>query len=160
MKKTLLALAVLAGVATAATAQTPNAERNAACTPGATCTPAATNCEAGRDAACPNPFEGLNLTAEQQTALAALRNECRADRDSCRAEAKRARLARIKEILTPEQYVTFLENAFVNSPGRSQARPGRDGHRTRHGVRTERNARAAAHPAREARTPVNNPAGR
>ena len=152
MKKLLLAFAVIAGVVTAATAQTPCAERNAACTP------AAANCEAGRNRACPNPFEGLNLTAEQQTAIAALRTECRADRDSCRAEAKRARLARIKEILTPEQYVTFLENAFVNGTGRAQARPGRDGHRNRHGVRTERRTRDAAGPAREARTAQATPA--
>ena len=110
-----------------------------------------------------NPFEGLNLTPEQQTALEALRpqkGQCPGDKAQCseakpdckdkaqcdkkdckkadkakcdkkdgkkcdkkegvsredRAADMKARraeyLGKVKEILTPEQYVQFLENNF------------------------------------------------
>ena len=80
-----------------------------------------------------NPFEGLNLTADQQTKLDALKKECQEARkakaearksqaqqrkDANKEAAKTARteeLAKIKAILTPEQYVQFLENNFVNA---------------------------------------------
>lgn len=86
-----------------------------------------------RSAGAPNPFEGLNLTADQQTKLDALKKEsqearaakaeARKSQDKQRKEAnkeaaKTARteqLAKIKAILTPEQYVKFLENNFVNA---------------------------------------------
>lgn len=84
-----------------------------------------------RDAQAPNPFEGLNLTADQQTKLEALKKECKEARmakaetrqkqarerkNVNREEAKKARteeLAKIKAILTPEQYVKFLENNYL-----------------------------------------------
>ncbi len=84
-----------------------------------------------RGAEAPNPFEGLNLTADQQTKLEALKKECKEARmakaetrqkqaqerkNVNREEAKKARteeLARIKAILTPEQYVKFLENSYL-----------------------------------------------
>lgn len=80
-----------------------------------------------------NPFEGLNLTADQQAKLDALRQNCpaKADKNNMenkdnkgvnkneimakRLECKRNYLAKVKEILTPEQYVTFLENSFVKT---------------------------------------------
>lgn len=86
-----------------------------------------------RGAEAPNPFEGLNLTADQQTKLDALKKECQEARkakaearksqaqqrkDANKEAAKTARteeLAKIKAILTPEQYVQFLENNFVNA---------------------------------------------
>ena len=84
-----------------------------------------------RGAEAPNPFGGLNLTADQQTKLEALKKECKEARmakaetrqkqaqerkNVNRVEAKKARteeLAKIKAILTPEQYVKFLENSYL-----------------------------------------------
>lgn len=93
-------------------------------------------------------FEGVNLTAEQQTKLAALREsqqakaaqawgerakmskevrkerakvareearKDRAERDSMMKANKRAYLDGVKQILTPEQYVVFLENAYFTA---------------------------------------------
>ena len=158
MKKVLLALAVVAATFSL-NAQTPTPATPASTTPGA-CTeqPA---CAANPRAECANPFAGLDLTAEQQTALDALRANCRADRDSCRqqrTEAKRERLAQIKAILTPEQYVKFLENAFVNANHRPQARPGRDRHRHGNGACPERRANRAARHNQAVATPAVAPA--
>ena len=82
-----------------------------------------------------NPFEGLNLTAEQQAKLDALKQNCpmKADKQKAdkqdkkemqtemmakRVQGKRDFLAQVKNILTPEQYVQFLENSFVNGQNR------------------------------------------
>ncbi len=73
-------------------------------------------------------FDGLNLTADQKTKIEQFTKECREQctRDNKTARAERRdnaakfrteRLAKIKEILTPEQYVKFLENNFVNGHG-------------------------------------------
>ena len=51
-----------------------------------------------------NCFEGLNLTAEQQSAI---KNLCSSE------NPRRKYLTGLKKILTPEQYVVFLENSFV-----------------------------------------------
>lgn len=87
-----------------------------------------------------NPFAGLNLTTEQQSKLDALKAECKAKKDEVKKEAtdrrnqakkemredatkaKTEMLGKIKAILTPEQYVQFLENTFVqgNSQGNRQ----------------------------------------
>lgn len=91
-----------------------------------------------KDRVCPNPFEGLNLTETQKTQLDELRasmpcnkgkqkndkNEGRVDRKQC----KRDFLAKVKTILTPEQYVTFLENNFADRGARKH-----DGYRKGHG---------------------------
>ncbi len=94
-----------------------------------------------------NPFEGLNLTAQQQEALKAIPNPWmqakadkkkdkeakkeakRQDRMQAMEEAKANRtkyLAEVKKVLTPEQYVQFLENSYVNRP-MMPMRPGKDG---------------------------------
>ena len=83
-----------------------------------------------------NPFEGLNLTADQQAKLEALKQNCpmkadkqkadkqdkkndrKADMMAKRIQGKRDFLAQVKSILTPEQYVQFLENSFVNGQNR------------------------------------------
>lgn len=131
MKKTIISMAVIAASVFSfnATAQaTAKAGDNATCTkkecpvaPGKDC----------RKARC-NPFEGLNLTADQQAKLDQLRQQCATDRKACadqrRAEAKERRaerdsiartkrldnLKQIKGILTPDQYVTFLENIVIS----------------------------------------------
>lgn len=102
-----------------------------------------------------NPFEGITLTADQQTKLNALKAECKAQREACKGRAncpqqancdknckpgencaktecpvaagndkavanrqqqRRDCLNKVKAILTPEQYVTFLENMAVSRP--------------------------------------------
>ena len=120
------ALGLSAIVATPAFAQQPSATK---------CDKAnAENCQlkgAKKQANLPNPFEGLNLSAEQQTKLEALKTECQAQRKANaearkadkqnrqkanKEEARKARteqLAKIKAILTPEQYVQFLENNYL-----------------------------------------------
>lgn len=82
-----------------------------------------------------NPFEGLNLTEQQQTSLKAIPTPCevmKAAKKTARDNSneaknlepgKRAQLVKtvradylkqVKQVLTPEQYTQFLENAFVN----------------------------------------------
>lgn len=83
-----------------------------------------------------NPFEGLNLTENQQAKLNDLKSEFCKKQENRKAEgqqkmdknkkddkqrpdrrqAKREYLAKVKSILTPDQYVTFLENMTVNRP--------------------------------------------
>lgn len=81
----------------------------------------------------PCPFDGLNLTADQQARIKALQETCRAEnrQDKADRKAEKARqrddrrrqyLNNVKEILTPEQYVTFLENNFINGGGHKAPR--------------------------------------
>lgn len=91
----------------------------------------------------PNPFEGLNLTEAQQQSLKALAEDQKAQRKEKmegqkadrQKEAKERKesmkngrkeyLAKIKAILTPEQYVQFLENNYLNQQLKmTQGRPG------------------------------------
>lgn len=78
---------------------------------------------------CPNPFAGIELTQAQQAQLDALKESCpskemkkgdrkknRQFRDSVAREAKVKHLAEVKKILTPEQYVQFLENQVLDAP--------------------------------------------
>lgn len=83
-----------------------------------------------------NPFDGLNLTEAQTQQLVALKSEMKQD-DGRRSDKKeqmtpeqrqekmkemmqkrenrsREYLAKVKSILTPEQYVSFLENVAVH----------------------------------------------
>jgi Spy/CpxP family protein refolding chaperone len=82
----------------------------------------------------PNPFEGLNLTTEQQNKLNALteaqktkrqadaekqkadKQAQREQRKADRQNSQREYLNSIKTILTPEQYTAFLENIVLNQP--------------------------------------------
>lgn len=87
-------------------------------------------CGKERDGSMCNPFEGLSLSADQQTKLKALQEKRmaerkeksdkakasaqvgRQDRMAKRQECRKQFLAEVKSILTPEQYVQFLENNF------------------------------------------------
>lgn len=167
MKKILLALAITLGIAGSAFAQTnanSNCRRNADAP--------AQQCRQGECPQASNLFEGLNLTPEQQTALEAIQNQCRdnarENRDSVRENREQRReqqrearlqqrrdcLSQIKAVLTPEQYVTFLENAFVNAPGKNKApkMEGRD--RRGNGDRRQQPACRRQQPAAEAAQPA------
>lgn len=137
MKKTIISMAVIAAsilpfsaVAQYAKPSCPTAPTcdNAPCVKGKCPVSADKDCR--KD--CRNPFAGLNLTADQQAKLDQLRQQCAADRKACadqrRAEAKERRaerdstarakradnLKQIKAILTPDQYVTYLENIVIS----------------------------------------------
>lgn len=110
-------------------------------------------------------FEGITLTPEQQTKIQNLRDarkqaradraqqaaQQRADRRKEMRDAKRQRLADMKEILTPEQYVVYLENIVVSQPENRPMRGGNDGRMARAGkhghdlkaMRSDRGARQA-----------------
>lgn len=82
-------------------------------------------------------FDGVNLTADQQSKLETLRADCKAGREKCiadrraareqaranREQDKRDRLNKVKGILTPEQYVVFLENIVVSDAPKYGHRP-------------------------------------
>lgn len=130
MKKSILSLAILfasvAGFSASAQTATPQCPKTKTeCTKGC----------AKKDAPRCNPFAGLNLTEKQQSELQALRAEKgariaenKASKDAARAEKQAQRkqnmenrlqnrrdyLAKVKNILTPEQYVQFLENSYVD----------------------------------------------
>lgn len=132
MKKIFLAILVLAATAGSAFAQTNN-ENNAKQAQ------TARGERKGQMMPPYNPFEGLNLTADQQTKLDALRAERRAEFEKAKADKQKAKadkkaekqkakkdvrakmkaerekmLAKIKGILTADQYIKFLENYYVN----------------------------------------------
>lgn len=85
-----------------------------------------------------NPFDGVQLTEDQQQKLQLLRKglgpvmpkekqkkekltdeqkkQLKAEMKAKKAEAKKNYLKGVKEILTPDQYVIFLENVYLNAP--------------------------------------------
>lgn len=167
-----LAAVVVLGSSFSAMAGKPKKEKIESCQAQTECTAAQAQecgCPDGKGQR-PDPFSGLNLTADQQAKLEALKQEVRKERqvatqrmrqaaDSIRQEGKRAKregrheaveagqqlkrgergaqmatergrqwLAKVKEILTPEQYVQYLENSYVQQT----SRPGKKGPEKRH----------------------------
>ncbi len=116
----------------------------------------------------PNPFDGLNLSAEQQTKLDALKAERKANREAqakLRQEARKAKrdgacaaraaqLAKIKKILTPEQYVKFLENSYL-TPNKGKIAGKGNGRLARHDRKDKRQGRGgkSSTPQRPAQQP-------
>lgn len=141
MKKLILSLAItamtLTGFTAAAATDKKDAKTNTDC-------PADTRCarhDGPRRAFC--AFEGLNLTDAQKEQLKALhQRETKGDsakvkekmaakeqKREARRQARRARLAQIKAILTPEQYVTYLENMVLDGhkSGKATRKGGKKG---------------------------------
>lgn len=126
-KISAIALAIVASLGISAFAQTPAACPNKAadCPRSAACAPA----KACGDSCCTAVFfEGITLTPEQQTKIAAIKadrqkaaKEARENRKADRKNCKRDYLNKMKEVLTPEQYVVFLENMVVNRPDGQKA---------------------------------------
>lgn len=104
-------------------------------------------------------FKGINLTEDQKTKLTALRTSLkgerkdgkenvskdqktqmtaeqkkamRAERSAKRQTAKKAYLSGVKEILSPDQYVMFLENTYTIS------NHGQKGHHNAKGIRGDK----------------------
>lgn len=146
MKTKVLSIAVLlASVFTASSmAQTPDTKQQ--CQTPKECT--ATKCKPTEctKSEC-SPFAGLNLTDKQKAELQALKpskeqlkakkDEAKAKKDAYRKQMRDEKiqmrkdyLAKVKNILTPEQYVQFLENSYVNQAfnkaGKNDKRGGKD----------------------------------
>lgn len=110
------------------------------------------HCEAKRGCSQAMLFEGLNLTDEQKTKIQDLNKEvqttyqearkaAKADKEALKAkkaEAKEARrdaqkerrakyLNDLQEILTPEQFTTFLKNYYISDGPKGDKRPGMKG---------------------------------
>lgn len=129
MKKTVLGLAIAAMSFTAfgSMAQTTTCNNAAICNNEQVCT-ANTACT---KAEC-SLFEGLNLTDTQKAQLQKLNADRKASREqlakarketkmrdaqAARAErraSKKEYLEEVKAIIGPDQYVTFLENVYIN----------------------------------------------
>lgn len=77
-----------------------------------------------------NPFEGIELSTEQKSQLENLKNDLKKDKKcenkkekQCHKfekykkyqELKKKNLNEIKQILTPEQYIKYLENIVLKS---------------------------------------------
>lgn len=122
MKKILVAMAAVLAMTVSINAQ----DNKAACLQDAQC---ADRQQCQGDKQCPEaicPFDGLNLTEAQKTQIQELCNSCaqqqkagkqqnKAAKKAARQECKKQMLAQLKTILTPEQYLQFLENSFVNA---------------------------------------------
>lgn len=135
MKKIFsLALATIALCGLPALAQNQN---TTTCTTTTEQCKAAENCKpatCGKNPGHCDAFTGLNLTDAQKKSLTELGNnrrtaqqarrqekqmakkEDRRQNDSLRKTERREYLANVKNILTPEQYVVFLENIVVEQP--------------------------------------------
>lgn len=93
---------------------------------------------------CVNPFEGLNLTEQQKSALANIPNPrqvMKAARDNNKGKKESPEMRRdvarnvmldylkqVKGVLTHEQYMQFLENSYVNGRLNMAGKPGKGHH--------------------------------
>lgn len=113
----------------------------------------------------PDLFQGIQLTPEQQTALQALDQQrasqrtdsaaraqqrqgnqrpdsaAMAQRRQARLDSRRSYLDGVKNILTPEQYVVYLENCYMMQPGRKAPQQNIAGRDNNNSNRREGNVR-------------------
>lgn len=127
MKKTLLSIMVVAMSLFTFSAMAQDKKCNKKECAKETCDKKSLCDQVGNKRNCPNPFAGIQLTQAQQEKLDALKASCplkdkkedrkknRQYRDSIARDAKVKHLAEIRNILTPEQYVQFLENMVLDS---------------------------------------------
>ena len=113
-----------------------------------------------------NPFDGVQLTNDQQQRLQVLRQglgpvelsqaqmskipenpnlteaqkkQLKAERKAKKAENKKKYLNGVKEILTPDQYVIFLENCYLYAPNKDINKAAKKGMKIAEGARGQRN---------------------
>lgn len=55
-----------------------------------------------------------NLTPEQRIQMKEQKKQAKAERNAKKIETKKKYLSGVKEILSPDQYVMFLENVYIN----------------------------------------------
>lgn len=85
------------------------------------------DCKKGDMKKCFNPFQGIELTADQQTKLKAIptpRQVMKASKNEKSAAdvnpqdfvktVRKDYLQQVQQVLTPAQYVQFLENSYLN----------------------------------------------
>lgn len=104
-----------------------------------------------------NPFDGVQLTADQQQRLQVLqqglgpvkldkeqmenipvnpnltpeqKKQLKAEKKAKKLETKKKYLSGVKEILTPDQYVIFLENVYLYSP-QNQGKGGKEANKSK-----------------------------
>lgn len=163
IKKALSALVICASLfAVAATAQTKPARQRQQVQQAGQCQAApAQRCDS---AACCQLFEGITLTDAQKAKLQELQKaraekctaaaqQSRQERAAAQKANRRSHLDDVKSVLTAEQYVTFLENAFLQQPQqgprmgqpgqRKAAKPGKAAKAGKPGKTRAANARAA-----------------
>ena len=131
MKKFMIAMAVAAMTISGFTASAQNTKTDTNCC--APCPNKTENCRQPENCAKKSqcPFNGLNLTDAQKNKLkelhkaeAAKRQECKQAKQGCSRTMRTEHLAAVKAILTPEQYVSYLENIAVSGHG-SWKKPGK-----------------------------------
>ena len=124
MKKFMIAMAVAAMTISGFTASAQNTKTDTDCC--APCPNKTENCRQPENCAKKSqcPFNGLNLTDAQKNKLkelhkaeAAKRQECKQAKQGCSRTMRTEHLAAVKAILTPEQYVSYLENIAVSGHG-------------------------------------------
>lgn len=157
MKKKILSIAVLlASVFTVSSmAQTPSCPQQ--CANHAEC-----QAQKGKCNVQYSPFAGLDLTDKQKSELEALKpskEQIQAKKDQAKAQKRADRqqrreqkmqyrkdyLAKVKNILTPDQYVQFLENSYINQVSKDRyGKKGKDkkGHRHNGGKKEMKSQRS------------------
>lgn len=114
MKKKILSFALLAAMSATAFAQTPI---QACASPQRAC-----ETEVCIEGVSFDPFSTLNLTEQQRTQLDALKQQrpskediqkARQEKKDMRQAERKNYLNQVKAILTPEQYVEFLEVSYL-----------------------------------------------
>ena len=143
MKKAILGLAFLTIASFSIPAIARNNDNAKVSTTKTECT-AGQQCKAKDGKQCkkvkrerPNPFAALNLTPDQQGRVEALNNGMKVSQNELKAAARKARenkdtsfnlraqrkdlraqyIKDLGQILTPEQYVQYLQNYYVNHSG-------------------------------------------
>lgn len=109
-------------------------------------------------------FEGIELTADQQKAIEALRQENRASREQAQKDAQAGREAKrqafndnLKNILTPEQYAKYEQNVAAanakrENAGKQRGEVTKARHDMRRGNRAGKRQAAAANQAQATAT--------
>lgn len=150
MKKKIFGATLLLSLLIGGTASAQTPAAGSCCGKQKACTEAKAQCCDKQKAECAaTPFDGLNLSDKQKAQIQALREECQKESQAARKQKaddrkarKEAKLAKIKSILTPEQYVKFLENGGAQKccSSKKDGKHGKKGHKGHKGNRGKKAA--------------------